>query len=204
MTNLRHRTLRSEKLRLALVLLLAALLPWESASALPVEVAGRDADGVLQFRPVELATGEAPSAASSLVVRNGRIVLAVAPESLSMAPLAVGPIFAKVRTASAGSVTVRGLSTESVQTESPRPSIVSHTLELSEPPSRTSSMVYGGVAPPAAPALSVASPPQPTVVGVTISGTVGTNPVSNPLPGAVWLFATGLGLLPVLLRRDRR
>jgi hypothetical protein len=192
-----HRTIRAILLRFALSAVLV-----ESASAMPVEIVGRDNNGNLRLRSADLTVSAPPSVVSlSPSVRAGRIVVPVSPPPLPMGPDSVGPIFARgFVTASAGEVAgpvpvfPSGPST---------PSLVSHALEVGEPPTPISAMGFGGVAIPFAQGTA------PTVISVTIDGTVNpslpqTPPVSNPLPGAVWLFATGLGLFPVLRRYCRK
>lgn len=188
--------------------LLGGMVP-ELSLASPVQVVGRDANGDLLLKSGELVTPSGLPRGVSLTA--GR----------ALAGQGVGPIFANVIFSGYRPVPVV------VPPAPPRsaPPLVEDSLVVPEPPPMGFGLTYGGIA--FGPGVA-GGPPQgggahnQTVTGrITLSGTVSNGTVSsgaviskftldgtvttvqgtlvpNPLPDAVGLFLTGLGVLALI------
>jgi hypothetical protein len=193
--------------RLVLAAVVTALGLTAEAGASVVDVVGYGAEGQLAFRSAELALGErvpyrlgmnsqgptlTPVALSSPMLDSGGGVVEFGPifGSLIRAPLPPKP----------SASPLLGLTAQSVL-----PPPFAEAIVMPELPQRQFALFFGGVGAPASQAIPQTQSGGVAVVTLRGNAVVVGSPLATPIPGAVWLFGSGLaGLAGAARLRARR
>jgi hypothetical protein len=163
------------------------------ARASIVDVVTYGHEGELAFRSTELALGERVPYRMGMNIQGATLnpVALATPLDSGGGVVEFGPIFGSLIRAplppKPSASPLLGLTAQSVL-----PAPFAEAIVMPELPQRQFALVYGGVGAPVSQAI-----PQTLSGGVgvvTLRGTavVAGSPLANPIPGAVWLFGSGL------------
>ncbi len=182
--------------RLALAAVVTALGLTLEAGASVVDVVAYGAEGNLAFRSTELALSERVPYRVGMNVQGATLnpVALATPLDSGGGVVEFGPIFGSIIRAplppKPSASPLLGLTAQSVL---PQPFV--EAVIMPELPQRQFALVYGGVGAPVSSAIPQTQSGGVGVVTVRGTAVVAGSPMATPIPGALWLFGSGLAAL---------